>query len=172
VPAAQSVRAVLDQQHADRRQLGDLVASEPAAWAPLILTDLVAAAPARRRVVRDDLIDLILGREPTACTAVTLLRSRLARGAIAGQQLLGLRARLRAPLLTRPGRILRRRHRTHPRIPSRLLLQTTNSLSQQLHRLGQLQHELDAPLPPGVVDRLGLAALHALGGRPDNCVGG
>ena len=106
VRATQPLRAMLDQQHADRRQLRHLVAPEPAIRPALILAELVTTTAAAVRVVLDDLIDLILRRELTARSSMALLRARLALGALLGQQLLRLRARLRPPLLTRLGRIL------------------------------------------------------------------
>jgi hypothetical protein len=106
------MRAVLDQQHADRRQLGDLVAPEPAAGPLLMLAELMPAAATRLRVVRDDLIDLILACQPTARSTMAFLPAGPALGAVLGQQLPGLRARLSTPLLTRLRRIRRRRLRT------------------------------------------------------------
>ena len=86
---------MLDQQHADRRQLSALMATEPATGPALILAELTAAATTRVRVVIDDLIDLVLRSELATRTAMPLLPARLALGAILGQQLLRLRARLR-----------------------------------------------------------------------------
>jgi hypothetical protein len=60
------VGAVLDEQRADRRQLGDLVAPEAPSETALILTELMPASTARLRIVRDDLIDLILASQPAA----------------------------------------------------------------------------------------------------------
>ena len=55
------MRAMLDHDHTDRRQLGDLAAAEPATGLTLLDRELMAAPAARIRVVIDDLIDLILG---------------------------------------------------------------------------------------------------------------
>jgi hypothetical protein len=96
---------MLHQQHADRRQLRHLVAPEPATRPALMLAELMAATTTRLREVRDDLIELILGRQPTARAPMALLPARLALGALLRQQLLRLRTRLRTPLLTRLGRI-------------------------------------------------------------------
>jgi hypothetical protein len=96
---------MLDQQHADRRQLSDLMATEPAIGPALIERELAAATTASVRVVIDDLIDLVLGSELATRTAMQILPARLALDAILGQQLLRLRARLRTPLLTRLRRI-------------------------------------------------------------------
>ena len=101
--------AMLDQQHADRRQLTQLVAPETARRPALILAELMAATTASQRVVRDDLIDLVLGRKPPACAPMSLLATRLAPATLLGQQLLRLRARLRTALRPRLRRIRRRR---------------------------------------------------------------
>jgi len=54
------VGAVLDRDHADRRQLGDLLATESTGRPTLAITESVSAAAALLRVVINDLIDLIL----------------------------------------------------------------------------------------------------------------
>jgi hypothetical protein len=54
--------------HADRRQLSDLVATEPPARASLLSSEPTPAPAARIRVVIDDLIDLILGPQLATCT--------------------------------------------------------------------------------------------------------
>jgi hypothetical protein len=61
------------------------MAAEPATRPALILAELAAAATTRLREVRNDLIDLILGREPTARASMALLPARLALGALPGQ---------------------------------------------------------------------------------------
>ena len=96
---------MLDEKHADRRQLGDLMTTEAASGPPFIGGELVAAPPAHLRVVLDDLIDPILQSERATRTQMPLLPARRALGAIPGQQLLRLRARFRTPLLTRLRRI-------------------------------------------------------------------
>ena len=95
---------------------------EPATRLALILAELVAAATAAVRVVLDDLIDLVLRSEPATRAAMPLLSARLALGALLGQQLLGLRARLRTTLLPRFRGILRWRLGARPRVLARLLL--------------------------------------------------
>ena len=60
VPTAQLVGAMLGPDHADRRQLGNLMATEPPARAALLSCELAAAPAARIGVVIDDLINLIL----------------------------------------------------------------------------------------------------------------
>jgi hypothetical protein len=118
----QTMRAMLDQHRTDRRQLTYLVATEPATRPALSLGELPAAPMARLRVMTDDLIDLILWREFASGAAMTLLATSLSLGAFPGQQLLRFRARFGPPLLTRLGRILRRRLRTRPRVLAQLLL--------------------------------------------------
>src|SRR4051794_41605503 len=98
VPAAQLVRAMLGQDHADRWQLGDLVATEPPLGLQLPGRELTATPAARLRVVIDDLIDLILRAQLATGTAMPRLPTRLAPLALPAHQLLGLRPRLRPPL--------------------------------------------------------------------------
>jgi hypothetical protein len=50
---------MLDRDHADRRQLADLVAAEPSLRSALLIGELATAPATRIRVVIDDL-DLIL----------------------------------------------------------------------------------------------------------------
>jgi hypothetical protein len=159
--ATQPLRAMLDHDHADRRQLKDLMTTEPATAPALILAELTAAATTGVRVVIDDLIDLVLGRKLATRTPMPILPTRLALGAILGQQLLRFRARLRTPLLTRLRRILRRRLRTRTRVPPRLLLKPPQPILEPLHPSSQLENELDARLPTIVIDRLRFHAIHA-----------
>jgi hypothetical protein len=51
---------MLGHEHADRRQLGDLVATEPPARPALPIIEPTPATATRIRVVIDDLIQLIL----------------------------------------------------------------------------------------------------------------
>src|SRR5215208_2221746 len=164
--AAQPLGAMLDDEHADRRQLADLTTTEPAARPTLILCELVPAAAASIRVVLDDLVDLVLGRQPATGAPMALLRARLVPASALGQQLLGLRACFLAPLLTRLGWILRWRPRTRPRVTPRLILKPPDPLLQPLHRRGQLQQSLHARLAPTVVDRIGLSPFHNRNIRP------
>src|SRR5918997_361580 len=103
---------MLDQEHAEGRQLGDLMTTEPAP------------------------------------------------GPFLRQDPLPLGAPLRPPLLTGLRRILRRRLGTRPRVLPRLLLKPPQAISMPLHLSSQIQHELHARLPAGVIDRLRLSALH------------
>ena len=105
LPTAQLVRAMLGPDHADRRQLSDLVATEPPPRAPLPHAEPAAAPTARLRIVIDDLINLILGTQLATRTPMARLTARLALPTLAAHQLLGLRARLRPPLRTRLRRI-------------------------------------------------------------------
>src|SRR5436305_14987618 len=105
VPTAQLVRAMLGPDHADRRQLGDLVTPERLARLALLLTESTPARTTRHREVIDDLIDLILGLELPTRTAMSRLTACLALLALPAHQLLGLRARLRPPLRPRLRRI-------------------------------------------------------------------
>jgi hypothetical protein len=54
---------MLGPDHAHRRQLSDLMATEPSARPALLWSEPMPATATRIRVVIDDLIDLILGRE-------------------------------------------------------------------------------------------------------------
>ncbi len=111
----------------------------------------------------DDLLELVLGQKLAARTLVAKLAARLAP-ATPGKQLLRLRPRLRASLLTRLGRIRRRRLRTGTRTLPSLLLKPRHPLVQKpdlaLIPGSQLKQELDARLTPSVVDRLRLGPLH------------
>src|SRR5512134_841078 len=101
---------MLAEDHADRRQLGNLVATEPTAR-PLLLVRLKpsAAAAADLRIAIDDLIHLI-GRLQLATRAtMPRLPALFATLALFAHQLLRLRARLSPPLRPRLGRICRRR---------------------------------------------------------------
>src|SRR6202035_1707590 len=127
----------------------------------------MSAASAAVGVVIDELVDLILGRQRTAGALMARLAASTSLLRIPRQQLLRLRTRLRPPLLPRLRGVLRRRLRPGTRALPRLLLKTPDPLLQQprlrrqpLHRRGQLENDLDATIPPRVVDRLGLCPLH------------
>jgi hypothetical protein len=64
---------MLGPPHADRRQLSDLVATEPPARATLPVIEPAAAPTACIRVVIDDPIDLILGPQLAAGTLMPRL---------------------------------------------------------------------------------------------------
>ena len=152
---------MLDHDHADRRQLRDLMATKPSARPARTRGELAATTTAGLGIVIDDLIDLILGLELPARTPMPRLTAGLA---LAAQQLLGLRPRLRPPLLPRLRRIRGRRLRTRPRIPPRLLLQPPDPLLQPrdlpVIPRRQLKQELNTSLPPSVIDPLRLRAIH------------
>src|SRR5205823_8155954 len=78
VPAAQLMGAMLGHDHADRRQLADLVATEPPARPALLLIKPTSASTTRIRVVIDDLIHLILRLQLATRTAMPGLPTRLA----------------------------------------------------------------------------------------------
>ena len=119
---------MLDQEHADRWQLGDLVATEPSSRPMLLLAEPAAAATTRIRIVIDDLIHLIGRLQPATGTAMAGLPTRLALLTLPAHQLLRLRARFRAPLSPRFRWILRRRLRTRARVLTRLGLQSRQPL--------------------------------------------
>jgi hypothetical protein len=89
----------------DRRQLGDLMAPEAPARPALELAELAPAPPTPVREVIDDLIDPILSHQLAARARMPLLAAGLSLSTLLAQQLFGLRARLRASLLTGLGRI-------------------------------------------------------------------
>ena len=76
------MRAMLDHDHADRRQLGDLAAAEPATGQTLLDSELMAAPTARIPVMIDDLIDLILGLQNPTRASMPRPAARLALGAL------------------------------------------------------------------------------------------
>jgi hypothetical protein len=95
---------MLGPPHADRRQLGDLAATELLAGAALLLLEPMPAPTTRLRVVIDDLIDLILGLQLT--TGTPMPRLPASRSTVPfSHELLRLRAGLRPPLSTRFRRI-------------------------------------------------------------------
>ena len=136
------------------------MATEPSPRRALIERELAAAPATGIRIVIDDLVELVLGRQPATRALVPGLGASRALGALPTQQLLRLRARLCTPLLPRLGRIRGRRHRTRPRVPPRLLLQPPQPILELLNPSGEIEDELHAHPPPGVVDRLGLGAVH------------
>ena len=160
VPTAQPVRAMLGPGHAHRRQLTDLVATEPTDR-PLLCTESTSAAAARLRIMIDDPIHLILGLQFATRTQVPGLPTSLTPFALPAHQLLGLGTSLRSPLRAR----LRRIHRwwcgTRARIPTRLLLQPPQPILVLLNPARQLENELNTRHPPRVVDRLRLGTIHA-----------
>ena len=119
---------MLAHDHADRRQLGDLVAAEPPAWPALPIIEPLPASVARIRIVIDDLIHPILGLELATRTPMPGLPTRVAPLALPTHKLLRLRTRLRPPLSTRLRRVLRRRPRARTRVPACLLLQPPQPL--------------------------------------------
>src|ERR1035441_4021856 len=86
VPTAQLVHAMLD--HADWRQLGALVATEPPARPALPKIEPTSASATRIRVVIDDLIHLILRPQLTTPTPMPALPTSPAALAFPGAPLL------------------------------------------------------------------------------------
>jgi hypothetical protein len=77
---------MLGEDHADRRQLRDLVAAEAPLGSLLLGRERASAPAARPRVVIDDLIDLILGLELTARAPMPRLPAGLALLALPAQR--------------------------------------------------------------------------------------
>jgi hypothetical protein len=115
---------MLAPDHTDRRQLSDLMTTEPPPRTPLLGGELAAAPATRIRVVIDDLINLILRPQLATRTPMPRLTARLALLALPAHQFLGLRARFRSPLRPRLRRIRRRRLGTRPRVLAGLRLQS------------------------------------------------
>ena len=74
--------------------------------------------------------------------------------AFATHQFLGLRARLRPPLLPRLGRTHRRRPRARARVLAYLFLQSLQTILVLRKPVRELNDELDAHLTPRVINRL------------------
>src|SRR5438034_9565810 len=160
------MRAMLEEDHRDRRQLRHLAAPEPPAGLALILAEPTPAAAARIRIVIDDLIDLVFRQQLAARTLVPGLAARLALTRALGPRL-RLRPRLRPALGPRFWQVLGRWLRGVARVLARLLLKPTHPLlepltppGQPLTRPRQPKDHLNATLPPRLVDRLRLRAVH------------
>jgi hypothetical protein len=93
------MRTMLGPDHADRRQLCDLVATEPAAPRALLRRELTSATTTLLRIVIDDLIDLILRLELAPRTTMPGLTARRSPLTFPARQLLRLRPRFRPALL-------------------------------------------------------------------------
>jgi hypothetical protein len=152
---------MLGEDHADRRQLGDLMATEPPTRPLLLSCELSAAPAARIREVIDDLIHLI--RRPVLTTSATVsgLSTRLTALTLPPRELLRLPPRLRPPLLTRSRRILRRRLGTRTRVLPSLLLQPPQAILVLRNAVREIENELNTRLTPRVIDRLRIGAVHA-----------
>src|ERR1700733_568130 len=165
--AAQTMAAMLPENQRDRRQLDHLTATRTPRRQLLLHAELTPTTAAALRVVIHELADLTLVHKRPAGALMTRLPTSPPPLPIPRQQLLRLRPRLRPPLLTRLRRIPRRRPGTRTRTLPRPLPKPHNTLllpqrlpGQTLHRRGQLKDDLDAPLPPRVIDRLRLRPLH------------
>ena len=161
MPAAQLVRAMLGPGHADRRQLGDLVAAEPPTRPALLLAEPMPAPATRVRVVIDDLIDLILGPQLTTGTPMPRLPTSRSPLTLPPHKLLRFRARLSPPLRTRLRRIHQRRLGTRPRVVTRPLLEPLQPILVLRKPAREINNELDTRLTPRVIDRLRLGAVDA-----------
>jgi hypothetical protein len=137
---------MLAHDHADRRQLGHLVAIQPPVRTALLIIKPAPASATRLWIVIDDLIHPVLRRELATRTLVPGLPTRFATLALPAHQLFGLRARLRPPLRARLGRIGRRRLGTGTRILARLLLQAPQPILVLPGRARQLKDELHTRL--------------------------
>jgi len=158
---------MLGNHHRDRRQLRNLTPTRTPQRHLLLVAELVPAPPTAVRVMIDEFVNPILALEGTARALMSGLRASTTPLSVTRKQLLRLRPRLGPPLLSRLRRILRRRLRTRTRTLPRPLLETPDPLlqkpslrSQPLHRPGQLENDLNTPLPPKVKNRLRLAPLH------------
>jgi hypothetical protein len=142
------MRAMLDQGHADRRQLANLVATKPPSRSALLLLELPAAPAARIRAVINDLIDLILGPQLTPRALVSGLPTLRSPLPLSAHQLRCLRPGLRSPLSARLRRIRRRRARARARILTRLRLQPPQPILMLLQPVRELEDELHTRLTP------------------------
>jgi hypothetical protein len=111
---------MLGPDHADRRQLDGLMATESPRRATLIPIKPASTPATRIRIVIDDLINLILRAQLTTRAPMPALPTRLALLALAAHQPLRLRPRLRPPLHPRLRPILRRWSGTRPRVLTQL----------------------------------------------------
>ena len=148
VPAAQLVRAMLDPAHADRRQLGDLLATESPTRPLLLGREPSAAGATRIRVVIDDLIHLIRRLQLTPSATMPGLSTLLMALTLPTHQLLRLRPRLRPPLRPRLRRIRRRRLGTRPRVLPSLLLQPLQTILVVPNPAREIENELNTPHAP------------------------
>ena len=139
---------MLAPDHADRRQLSDLVAPEPQAGPALLLAEPMPASTARVRVVIDELIDLILGPQLPTGPPMPGLPTSLTLSAFSAHQFLRLRPRLRPPLRPRLRWIHRRRRRTRARVAPYLLLEPLQSILVLLKPPRKTKNELDTRLTP------------------------
>ena len=158
---------MLADHDAGRWQLRDLTTTRTPRRHLLIFAELVPAPPTALRVMIDELVDVILALERTAGTLVPRLAASATPLGVTRKQLLRSRPRLGPTLLTRLRGILRRRLRPRTRTLPRLLLETPDPLlqppslpGQPLHRRGQLENDLNTPLPPRVINSLSLRPLH------------
>src|SRR5436309_1019455 len=143
---------MLGHDHADRRQLADLMATEPPTRPALPNIKPASATATRVRVVIDDLIHLILGPQLTAGTPMPRLTTSLTALAFPAHQFLGLRASLRPPLRPRLRRIHRRRLGARARVLTRLILQPPQPILVQFNPAREIKNELNTRHTPRVIN--------------------
>jgi hypothetical protein len=151
---------MLGPDHADRRQLADLVATEPPRRPALAIIESASAPTALLRVMIDDLIDLILRPQLATGTPMPGLTPRLTLLALAAHQLLSLRACLRPPLRPRLRQIHRRRTRTRARVLTHLLLQPLQPVLMLRKPVREIENEPDTRLTTRVINRTRLGTIH------------
>ncbi|MGH2886794.1 MAG: hypothetical protein ACRDPA_29565, partial [Solirubrobacteraceae bacterium] len=152
---------MLGQDHADRRQLGDLAATKPTAGTALRMIEPTSASTTRIRVVIDDLINPILRAQLTTRTPMPALPTSLAPLTFSAHQFLGLRPGLSPPLRARLGRIHLWRLGARARVLPRLLLEPLEPILVLHDPSSEINNELDTRLTPRVINRLRLGAIHA-----------
>jgi Glutamate-cysteine ligase family 2(GCS2) len=151
---------MLAEDHTNRRQLGDLMATEPPTRPALRGIERPPAPATRPRVVIDDLIHLIGRLQLTPGATVPTLPTLLAALTVFAHQLLCLRARLRTSLRPRLRRILRRWLGTRARVLPSLLLKPLQPILVLLKPAREIENEPNTRLTPRVIDRLRLHAVH------------
>ena len=151
---------MLAEDHTDRRQLSDLMATEPPTRPALRGIERPPAPATRSRVVIDDLIHLIGWLQLAPGATVPKLPTLLAALTVFAHRLLCLRARLRTSLRPRLRRILRRWLGTRARVLPSLLLKPLQPILMLTDPVGEIENELNTRLTPRVIDRLRLHAVH------------
>ena len=136
------------------------MATKPSLGTALPVGELATTPATRIRIVIDDLINLILRLQIATRARMTPLPTRPAALTLPACKLLGLRPRLRAPLLTRLRRILRWRLGTRARVLTSLILKPLQPIVMLRKPAREIQNELDTRPTTRVIDRLRLRAVH------------
>ena len=160
VPAAQLVRAMLGHDHADRRQLADLVATEPPARPALSIIEPTPASAARIRIVIDDLIHLILGLQLATRTPMPGLPTSLRRSPsrrISSLAFARASAR-RSPASSADPSTAAWSSCANPAAPAP---QPPQPILVPLNPAREIENELNTRLTPRVINRLRLGTIHA-----------